>query len=138
MKYVKGIIGGLIGGLIASIPWILVYVYGNMLLSILAFIIAYGVNFGYRFFKGEVDKHLPTIITVSSLLIVVVVTLVIIPLLLLYKEGYYANFANLQILYADSTYMSAVLKDLLISILFTILGISGIVKQVKEEVSPVE
>lgn len=138
MNYVKGIIGGIIGGLIASIPWILVYVYGNMLLSILAFIIAYGVNYGYRFFKGKVDKHLPKIVTISSLLIVVLVTLVIIPLLLLYKEGYYANFSNLQILYGDSTYMSAVLKDLLISILFTFLGISGIVKQIKEEVSSVE
>ena len=34
-NYVLGIIGGLIGGFIASNPWILMYVYGNMILSLL-------------------------------------------------------------------------------------------------------
>ncbi len=134
MDYVKGIIGGILGGLVASIPWILIYIYGNMILSVLAFIIAFGVNYGYRLLKGKVDKHLPLIITITSIAIVVVVTTVIIPLLLLQKEGYYANFYNLQLLYSDSTYVTAVLKDLVISVIFTFLGISGIVRQIKDEV----
>ena len=134
MDYVKGIIGGILGGLVASIPWILIYIYGNMILSVLAFIIAFGVNYGYRLLKGKVDKHLPLIITITSIAIVVVVTTVIIPLLLLQKEGYYANFYNLQLLYSDSTYVRAVLKDLVISVIFTFLGISGIVRQIKDEV----
>lgn len=135
MDYVKGIIGGIIGGLIAALPWILVYIYGNMILSILAFIIAFGVNYGYRFLKGKVDKRLPLIISVTSVLIVVVVTTIIIPLLILQKEGYLANFATLELLYSNSSYVTAVLKDLAVSVLFTFLGISGIVKQIKEEVN---
>ncbi len=138
MKYVKGIIGGIIGGFVASIPWILMYVYGNMILSILAFIIAFGVNYGYRLLKGEVNKHLPLIISITSIAIVVVVTLVIIPLLLLQKEGFAANMKNLQILYNSSEYVGAITKDLVISVLFTFLGISGIVRQIKQEVATEE
>ena len=63
-SYISGIIGGLIGGLIASIPWILMYVYGNMILSLLAIVIAIGVLKGYQLFKGKVDNKLPIIIII--------------------------------------------------------------------------
>lgn len=135
MDYIKGIIGGIIGGIVAAIPWILMYIYGNMLVSILAAIIAFGVNYGYRLLKGKVDTKLPLIITIISLVIVIVVTTVIVPLLLLGKEGYNASIANLQILYQNSEYVSAVARDLVISIVFTILGISGIVRKIKAEVA---
>lgn len=135
MDYVKGIIGGIIGGIIATIPWVLVYIYGNMLLSILAAVIAFGVNYGYRLLKGKVDTKLPMIITITSLAIVVITTTIIIPLLLLGKEGYGATFQNLQILYGDSSYKAAVLQDLVISVIFTFLGISGTVRQIKAEVA---
>lgn len=135
MDYVKGIIGGIIGGIIAAIPWILMYIYGNMLVSILAAIIAFGVNYGYRLLKGKVDTKLPLIITIISLVIVIVITTVVIPLLLLSKEGYDSSIANLQILYQNSEYTSAVVRDLIISIVFTILGISGIVRKIKTEVA---
>ncbi len=42
-NYFTGIIGGIIGGLIATLPWILMYVYGNMILSLLAIVVAIGV-----------------------------------------------------------------------------------------------
>ncbi len=135
MDYIKGIIGGIIGGMIAAIPWILMYIYGNMLLSLLAALIAFGVNYGYRLLKGKVDTKLPIIITVTSLMIVVVVTTVVIPLLLLHKEEYIVSFDNLRILYENSDYRSAVLRDLVISIIFTFLGISGIVSKIKTEVA---
>ena len=47
-SYFTGIIGALIGGIIASIPWVLVYVYGNMMLSLLAVLIAAGEFYGYK------------------------------------------------------------------------------------------
>jgi acetyl-CoA carboxylase carboxyl transferase subunit beta len=61
-SYLTGIIGAIIGGIIATIPWILVYVYGNMMLSILAAIIAGGEFLGYKICKGKIDKKLPIII----------------------------------------------------------------------------
>ena len=55
-SYIKGILGGVIGGIIATIPWILMYVYGEMILSLLAILIAMGVLKGYQLFKGKVDN----------------------------------------------------------------------------------
>lgn len=134
--YLKGIIGGVIGGLIASLPWILMYVYGGYLLSILAAIIALGVSFGWQKLKGKVDKKFPIYITVISLLIVVGITSIVIPLLLLQKEGYYVNFSNLKILYNYSEFRSSIIHDLIISIIFTFLGISGVIHRIKSEVDP--
>lgn len=133
--YVTGILGGLIGGFIASVPWILMYVYGNMILSLLAIIIAIGVLKGYQICKGKVDNKLPAIIVVTSLLCVTVSTLLIIPLLLLGKEGLEVSFQNLQTLYAYDEFMAAIMKDFAVSVIFTILGISGVVANVKKQIN---
>lgn len=133
--YITGILGGLIGGFIASVPWILMYVYGNMILSLLAIIIAIGVLKGYQICKGKVDNKLPIIIIVISLLCVTVSTLLIIPLLLLGKEGLEVSFQNLETLYAYDEFMTAIMKDFAVSVVFTVLGISGVVANVKKQIS---
>lgn len=134
-NYLTGIIGGILGGFIASIPWILMYVYGNMILSLLAIIIAIGVLKGYQLFKGKVSKGLPIIIVVISLLCVTVSTLLIIPMLLLQKEGFDMSFDKLNILYNNDEFMSAMIKDYAISVIFTFLGISGVVANVKKQIN---
>lgn len=131
MKYLKGIIGGIIGGIVASIPWIILYIYGSMMVSFFAALIGYGVNYGYRLFNGKVDRKLPVIITVISVGVVVLVTVVIIPMLLLVDYGYSASFYNLSLLYSYG--VESMLGDLVIAIIFTFLGISGLVKQLKIE-----
>ena len=133
--YITGILGGLIGGFIASVPWILMYVYGNMMLSLLAIIIAIGVLKGYQICKGKIDNKLPVIIIVISLLCVTVSTLLIIPLLLLGKEGLEVSLQNLQTLYAYDQFMAAIMKDFAVSVIFTVLGISGVVANVKKQIS---
>ena len=133
--YITGILGGLIGGFIASVPWILMYVYGNMILSLLAIIIAIGVLKGYQICKGKIDNKLPVIIIVISLLCVTVSTLLIIPLLLLGKEGLEVSLQNLQTLYAYDQFMAAIMKDFAVSVIFTVLGISGVVANVKKQIS---
>ena len=131
MKYLKGIIGGIIGGLVASIPWILLYVYGSMMVSFLAALIGAGGLYGYRMFNGRVDRKLPTIITVISVGVVVLVTTVIIPMLLLIDSGYSACFYNLKLIYFNGS--SGIVKDLVISIIFTFIGISGLVKKLSSD-----
>ena len=133
MKYLRGIVGGVIFGLLASIPWILLYVYGSFMIAYLAMPIAFGVEFGYKKFGGIVDKKLPTFITVLSLLIMVLVNLLIIPIFLLYKEGYPANHHYLTLLY-ENGYLGDITVDLVISVVFTFLGISTVVNKAKEEV----
>ena len=58
-NYVLGVIGSIIGALIATLPWILMYIYGEMMLSLLAILIAFGAFYGYKLFKGKIDKKLP-------------------------------------------------------------------------------
>lgn len=131
-NYVTGVLGGIVGGFIATLPWVLVYVYGNYLLSILAAVIAAGFYYGYKLCHGPVDKMTPTIITIGSVLIVIVTTLVTIPLLSLDNLGYDANLTNLQVLYENGL-LAEMSRDLIISIVFTFLGISGIVAKAKQD-----
>lgn len=131
-SYLTGIIGALLGGFIATIPWVLMYVYGGMILSLLAIIIALGALKGYQLFNGKVDNKLPFIIAVISVLAVTVSTFVIIPYLLILKEE--AN-VSISYLYSNSQFMSALVKDYIISLLFTFLGIGGIIKSIKIQVN---
>ena len=138
MKYVKGILGGLLGGLIGALPWMLVYIYGNYLISLLAAIIAFGIAYGYKLFKGPINKKYPIIITVLSLLIVALTTLVFIPLWEVAQAGYDISFYNLKLLYQSSEFVSAVMRDLVVSIIFTVLGISGVIAKAKKQISSPE
>ena len=133
-SYAKGILGAILGGLVASLPWILAYVYGNMIIAALAIIIAIGALKGYQILNGKVDKKLPIIIAIISLLCVTISTLVIIPLLLLLKEGVGASLTNLELLYSDSEFFAALMGDYVVSVLFTILGMSGVIKTIKTEI----
>ena len=136
-KRILGIVGALLGGFIFTIPWILLYVYGQMLFSILAAFIAFGALLGYKKFGGIVDKKTPVIIVVVSLIVIVVTTLIIIPLCLLYRDGYIASWHNLEFIYNnDQQFKSGIIRDLVVSIFFTILGISGVISKLKQEVDP--
>lgn len=134
-SYFMGIIGALLGAFVATIPWILLYIYGNMMLSILAFVIGYGALYGYKLFHGVVDKNTSWIITIVSLISVTIATLVVIPLWILHDNGYVISFENLSNLYTMSAFKSAILRDFVISIVFTLLGISGVISKIKQEVS---
>lgn len=133
-NYISGIIGALIGGLIASIPWILMYVYGEMIFSLLAIIIAMGALKGYQLLKGKIDGKLPVIIVVVSIVCVTISTLLIIPVLLMAKEGIDISFENLKILYEYDEFFSAIMKDYIVSLFFTFLGISGVINNIKKQI----
>ncbi len=140
--YLLGTLGALVGAIVAAIPWVLMYVYGNMILSALAILIAIGALIGYQIFKGTIDKKLPIIISVISLLVVIVATLAVIPMLIILQEGYAPTIANFELLYSNSEFSSAIIHDLIISIAFTVLGISGVVaninRQIKNSDTPLE
>lgn len=132
------LLGAVLGGLVASIPWILMYLFGNMILSPLATLIAVGAIFGYKLFKGEYFKQLPIFISVISIIIVTLDNLVVIPLIELKQGGYIVSFSNLAILYTIDSFKTAIIKDYVISLIFTILGISGVIKNLKNQVTTEE
>ena len=134
-KYITGIIGAILGGIITTIPWVLVYVYGNMMLSILAVLIAAGEFYGYKLFKGKMSKGVPAILMILAIIIVTVATLVIIPSLLIQKEGMSISIENISKLYKNSEFSSAMVHDYMISIVFTILGASVITSNLKKQIA---
>ncbi len=132
-SYLTGILGAIVGGAIATIPWILVYVYGEMMFSILAALIAAGELYGYKIAKGKITKKLPIILMVIALIIVTVTTLVIIPTLLIAKEGIAVNLTNISRLYENGEFATAMMKDFIISVIFTILGASIVTANIKKQ-----
>lgn len=133
-SYVTGIVGAVIGGLIATIPWVLAYVYGGMMLSILATLIAAGEFYGYKICKGKVSKALPIILMILAIIIVSVATLVIIPGALIQKEGINVSVQNIQRLYENKEFSTALMGDFAISVIFTILGASIITANIKKQI----
>ncbi len=133
-KNILPMIGSLLGGLVATLPWVLVYVYGNMMYSILAILVAMGALYGYQLFKGEVNRQLPLKIIIVSLLSISLANLVIIPCLLLAKEGLEVTISNFTYLYQNSEFIRSSIIDYIVSIVFTLLGISWVIKSIKGQV----
>ena len=132
-KKVLSIIGAFLGGLIFSIPWVLVYVFGNYIMSILAFLIATGAYIFYKKFGGEVTKKTSITIGVISLIIVTFLVFIVLPLALMVSEGHGFNFAYLGVLYSDSKFVSAIISDYVVSVIFTLLGISRVVAAINKD-----
>lgn len=133
-SYITGTIGAIIGGAIASIPWILVYAFGNMILAALTLLIAGGAFVGYKLLKGRIGKGLPAIITIVSIIVVTVVTLVVCPIILMAKEGVEVSVFNFKMLYSSSDMQAAIIQDLIMSLLFTGLGIASIVRSISIQI----
>lgn len=64
--------------------------------------------------------------------------MVVIPLIELKQGGYIVSFSNLAILYTIDGFKTAIIKDYVISLIFTILGISGVIKNLKNQVTTEE
>lgn len=133
--YLSGIIGALIGGIIATIPWLIVYFCLNYMIAVLAIFIAMGALKGYKVARGKVDKKLPWIICIVSLIAMSFAMLVVLPNIVLLKEGAEITLANFKLIYSESEIFSALIRDFIISILFTIIGISGVVSTVKTQIA---
>ena len=131
--YLFGIIGSILGGLVASLPWIIMYVYVEMMWSFMAFLIGYGAFLGYKLFKGKMDIKVPYIIGIVSIIVIIFTTLYVIPALLIIKEGLTPSFEILSLLYSNTEFKSAIIKHLIFAVLFTVLGVSGIFKTLKNQ-----
>lgn len=133
MKKVFSILGSIIGAILFSIPWIFSYVYLNYMVVVLASLIGFGALWFYKLFKGEVNKNTVYVIITASFIAITLSTFVIIPLMLMAKENIIISFANLKNIYSLDNFLSSLIGDYIISLLFTILGISGIIRSIKNK-----
>lgn len=128
-----GILGALIGAILFSIPWIITYIYLNYILSLLAMVIAFGSFYFYKLFGGEITKKTSIVVTISSLLSITLATFVFIPLCLMLKENIAINAENISLVYQNSEFIGALVGDYLVSLLFTFLGIGGIIRSINQQ-----
>ena len=119
-----GFIGAILGGLVASIPWILVYAYGNIMISALAIFIAVGVFYGYKLFGGKITKSLPITLILISILVDIFTILISIPIFFIHSEGADINFSTIKYLYEELNFLQGISIDAIIAIIFTIFGAS--------------
>lgn len=133
MKKVFSILGSIIGAILFSIPWIFSYVYLNYMVVVLASLIGFGALWFYKLFKGEVNKNTVYVIITASFIAITLSTFVIIPLMLMAKENIIISFANFKNIYSLDNFLSSLIGDYIISLLFTILGISGIIRSIKNK-----
>lgn len=134
-SYITGTIGAILGGLVAAIPWIITYSLANMVIAAIAALIAGGAFLGYKIFRGKVGRYLPGIITVVSLLIVISITTIVCPIILMIKSSYPITIENWLGLFSDvrSEIRLAIIEDTAIAILFTILGIWGLMRLIRQK-----
>ena len=137
-NYVLGVIGALIGALIGAIPWILCYVFANMIYAILSIVIVLGGFYGYKLTKAKIDKKLPIILSIVSFISITVTMFIFIPLAWMAKEEIPITMDNFMFMYQYDEFTGAIIGDYIISLLFCVLVISGIIynlnKQIKQGV----
>lgn len=134
----KKLLGGLLGillGFIFSIPWILCYIYLKRIVVYLAIIIGFGILLGYKTVNKNVYRNNKFIayLFISSVLIIVINTLIVIPIAILLKENVNISTDFLLYLYSDKEVFSGIIYDLVISILFAIIGVFPIINKLGTE-----
>ena len=127
-SYITGIIGAIVGATIASIPWIVVYVEMNYILSLLAAIIGFGALKGYELCKGKMTKAVKVIVAIITIVAVAVSTAYVIPDIYANK-----NDVDVNVLYDSNEYMSALSSDLIISVIFAILGVTAVFPSINKK-----
>lgn len=130
----KKILGGILGilmGFVFSIPWILCYIYLERIVAYLALLIGFGILLGYKLVNKKAYKTNKFIayLFATSILIIIVNTLIVIPVISLLKENVNVSMELLMYLYSNKEVFGGVVSDLVISVLFTIIGVFPIINK---------
>lgn len=120
-SYITGIIGAIIGAVIATVPWIVVYMEMNYILSLLAILIGFGALKGYELAKGKMTKALKLIIMIIAVIVIILANCYVIPNIYAHK-----NNVDVQKFYDSNEYMSALTSDLIISLIFVVVGVTAV------------
>lgn len=134
----KKLLGGILGiilGFVFSIPWILCYIHLEMIVSYLALIIGFGILWGYKLVNKKAYKSnkLIAYLFITSILVIIVDTLIVIPVALLLKEDLNISIDLIKYVYSNDEFFAGIIGDLIISILFTIIGVLPVINKLQIE-----
>ena len=133
-NYLLGIIGAIIGAFIGAIPWILMYVFGNMMYAILAILIVICSFYGYKSTKAKIDKKLPIILSIASFISITLTMFIIIPICMMVQNEVEISIETFQFIYSNDQFLTAIVCDYIISLLFSIAVISGIIMNLNKQI----
>jgi hypothetical protein len=130
ISYITGIIGAVVGALIGAIPWVIISYFG-WVLSILASLIALCSFYGYKLFRGPKKRAAAGVIIYASSIFMSIASFIISVFVIL--SIYVGEIVPVdEFLRWLPSYLQdvSVIRDLLIVLVFSILGIAGIHKKI--------
>lgn len=119
-NYALGFLGGLLGGIVGCIPNILTIWFTERIYAVLYALIPLGIYYGYKLFKGRLNRVTLIYTIVLSVVLAIVTDLTVVAIGLL-AEGY--ELAVMGMLIGDPEFWSAMSSDILLSLVFVALGI---------------
>lgn len=123
-NYFLGIIGAIIGGLILAIPLAITYMQTTWIaLLILTVLIPFFEFYGYKLFRGKIDKKLSIILSTITIVIVLIMALLVFPIILLTKSNLAISMETINNIFKSSRIQFSIVQDGLISLVFAMLGV---------------
>lgn len=134
----KKLLGGILGiilGFVFSIPWILCYIHLEMIVTYLALIIGFGILWGYKLVNKQAYRNnkLIAYLFITSVLVIIIDTLIVIPVALLLREDLNVSIDLIKYVYSNDEFFAGIIGDLIISILFTIIGVLPVINKLQIE-----
>ena len=125
-NYLKGTLGAFIGALLGGMAWIIVGLFGYVA-TIIAFLISFLGSYGYDLMKGKKNKIKLLIVSIVSVFVIILSTFI----LYIIVCGSFARFIDFL---ATSDGLREFLVNLLLALIFGVLGITWSIFQMKKDI----
>lgn len=125
-NYLKGTLGAFIGALLGGMAWIIVGLFGYVA-TIIAFLISFLGSYGYDLMKGKKNKIKLLIVSIVSIFVIILSTFI----LYIIVCGSFAKFVDFL---ATSDGLREFLVNLLLALIFGVLGITWSIFQMKKDI----
>lgn len=125
-NYLKGTLGAFVGALLGGMVWIIVGLFGYVA-SIISFLISFLGSYGYDLIKGKKNKIKLLIVSIVSIFVIILSTLI----LYIIVCGSFAEFVDFL---ATSDGLREFLVNLLLALIFGVLGITWSIFQMKKDI----
>ena len=121
-NYLTGIIGAILGGVVAILPSLLTIWFMEKIYAALFFLIPLGIYYGYRLFKGKMNKAVGVITIILSLIMPIVLELLVFYISVATTYGILPSILDTTALYFQLYTVGEMFTDMIMSYVFVIFG----------------